>query len=253
MFSWQNPSKIPLVVAHRGASAVAPENTLSAIRQAINDGADAVEIDARLSKDREVVIIHDSFLARTTNGKGRVHLLTLKELKRLDAGSWFHKKFSFERIPTLREVFEVIDKRIGVNIEVKATTSVFNYFNIVEECLKIIEEYNAVDIVMISSFRSHFVYEAKTHTKKVTGGLLFSNPYFLGIRQANLVKKVQADYIICDKSSLNKKRVEDAHKLGVKVGVFTINNREDFKKVQRLNVDTIFTDNPGKIREFMNE
>src|SRR3712207_5048900 len=109
------------IMAHRGAAAYAPENTIAAFTKAIEMKADAIELDIHLSKDDHIVVIHDEKVDRTTNGKGLVMEFTLEELKRLDAGSWFNKEFKNEKIPTLREVLELVAyKNIDLNIEIKA-------------------------------------------------------------------------------------------------------------------------------------
>src|SRR5258705_12246401 len=119
MFSWLHLRTFPVVVAHRGSSAITPENTLAAFRQASSDGAAAVELDVRLSKDGEVVVIHDEKLHRTTGGRGRGSDFSLKELRQLSAGSWFHKEFSSETIPTLAEILALLRGIMGVKIEIK--------------------------------------------------------------------------------------------------------------------------------------
>src|SRR5512139_1614857 len=109
----------PVVFAHRGASAHAPENTLAAFELALAQQADAIELDVKLSADGQVMVIHDSSVDRTTNGHGKVQDMTLAELKALDAGSFFNSQFAGEKIPTLNEVFEAMGKRTFINIELK--------------------------------------------------------------------------------------------------------------------------------------
>ncbi|MDQ3693322.1 MAG: hypothetical protein M3464_06820, partial [Chloroflexota bacterium] len=109
----------PLIGAHRGAAAYAPENTLAAFAEGIRRGADMLELDIHLSREGEVVVIHDHTVDRTTDGRGYVHDLTVADLKRLDAGAWFDPRFAGERIPTLREVIEHVDRRLPLTIEVK--------------------------------------------------------------------------------------------------------------------------------------
>jgi hypothetical protein len=110
----------PLIIAHRGASAYAPENTLAAFKKAIDLGADGIELDVHLSKDGEVVVIHDRTIDRTSNGKGQVAEMSLKELKALDFGSWFSDEYQKESIPLLREVLELLKDWNGLlNIELK--------------------------------------------------------------------------------------------------------------------------------------
>jgi glycerophosphoryl diester phosphodiesterase len=113
------PGKLPLLVGHRGACAVAPENTLCSFAQAWADGADMVEMDLRLSADEHVVVFHDERVDRTTDGTGEVGALTLAELRRLDAGAWFDARFAGERIPTLAEVFDWARGKIALLLELK--------------------------------------------------------------------------------------------------------------------------------------
>src|SRR3990170_7761080 len=107
----------PLIFAHRGASAYAPENTLAAFRLALDQGADGIELDAKLSADGEIVVIHDQTVDRTTPRKGRVDQLTLSELRKLDAGSWKGDVFSGEKIPALAEVFSAVGGKLKINVE----------------------------------------------------------------------------------------------------------------------------------------
>src|SRR5437867_7569994 len=107
----------PIIFAHRGASAYAPENTLAAFELALAQNADAIELDVKLSADGHAIVIHDPTVDRTTAHHGRVRDLSLAELSALDAGSFFSEKFHGERIPTLEEVFETMGKRTFINVE----------------------------------------------------------------------------------------------------------------------------------------
>jgi len=109
----------PAIVAHRGSSTFAPENTIAAFELAVRQQANGIELDANLTKDGEIVVIHDTEVDRTTNSHGRVLSMTLKEIKTLDAGSYFDPAFSNEKIPTLEEVFEAFGRKIMINIEIK--------------------------------------------------------------------------------------------------------------------------------------
>ncbi|MCL7453535.1 MAG: glycerophosphodiester phosphodiesterase, partial [Anaerolineae bacterium] len=110
----------PLNFAHRGASHEAPANTLAAFELAAEMGADGIELDVHLSRDGELVVIHDFSLEGTTNGHGRVGDRTLPELKALDAGSWFDPRLAVQRIPTLQEVIDAVAARLLLNIELKS-------------------------------------------------------------------------------------------------------------------------------------
>lgn len=109
----------PIIFAHRGASAYAPENTLAAFELAIKQGAPAIELDATLTKDQMVVVFHDSSTERVCGYKGKINQMTLAEIKKLDAGSYFDPSFKGERIPTLEEVFDLVGDQLLINIELK--------------------------------------------------------------------------------------------------------------------------------------
>ena len=107
----------PIILAHRGDKSFAPENTLPSFAQAIQKGADGVELDAKLTSDGHIIVMHDPTLNRTTNGSGKVASFTLEEIRKLDAGAWFDEKFRGTRVPLLEEVFETVGKDKLINIE----------------------------------------------------------------------------------------------------------------------------------------
>ena len=111
--------KRPLIAAHRGFSAQYPENTMASFEAAVQAGAHMIELDVTLSRDEEVVVIHDDTVDRTSDGSGPVRAFTLRELKQLDAGRWFQPRFSGEKIPALKEVLAAFKDRIWINIEIK--------------------------------------------------------------------------------------------------------------------------------------
>src|SRR5512135_1831254 len=113
------PRSQPLVIAHRGSSASAPENTLAAFQLAVEQEADAIELDVDLTRDGHVVVMHDATIDRTTDGHGRVTELTLAEIRGVDAGAWKAAAFDGERVPLLEEVFEAMGQRVLINVEIK--------------------------------------------------------------------------------------------------------------------------------------
>lgn len=152
--------KTPVIIAHRGASGEAPENTLAAFRLAIAQGADMIELDLHQSKDGALVVCHDLKLYRTARVKKTINQLTLKELKRLEVGGWFHPRFSGEAIPTLEEVLKLAVNRILLNIEIKQGSPF--YPGIEERLVELLESFQIIDSVLVSSFDEKAL--AKTHT-----------------------------------------------------------------------------------------
>src|SRR3712207_1905347 len=137
--------------AHRGFSGKYPENTLLAFEKAIELGVDGIELDVHLSKDNEMVIIHDENVSRTTNGEGYIKDLTYEEISKLDASYIYTGQYGFNKIPTLREYFELVkDKDVITNIELK--TNIFEYPGIEQKVWELIQEYHLESKVIISSF-----------------------------------------------------------------------------------------------------
>lgn len=136
-----------LVIAHRGASGRAPENTLASFEQAIAIGVDGIELDVHLTRDGQLVIIHDQNLARTTDGQGLVHEHTLAELKALDAGSWFGPAFAGERIPTLEEVLVRVAGRVPLQVEIKGRTE-----GVTEATIAALRAHGLLDTTLMTSF-----------------------------------------------------------------------------------------------------
>ena len=140
----------PLVIAQRGASAEAPENTIAAFELSLAHGADGIELDVHLSRDGHPVILHDLSLERTTDGAGPVGARTVRELKRLDAGGWYGPVFRGQRIQTLQEVLERFRDRTRFWIELPQGSDV--YPGIEERVVSLVEIYDVVDRALIQSF-----------------------------------------------------------------------------------------------------
>ena len=160
--------KRPWVVAHRGYSGKYPENTASAFEAAIVAGADMIELDVCMTKDRVPVVIHDQTLERTTDGHGLVSEFTLSELKKLDAGSWFSPEFEGESIPTLEEILLQIRGKISVNIEIKPESYESNGPDdaIEKQICIMVEKFGMIESVLISSFEHSFFPRIKLWHRK---------------------------------------------------------------------------------------
>lgn len=221
-----------LVIAHRGASAYEPENTLRAIKRAIDLGADMIEVDVRATRDGHIVVIHDATVDRTTNGKGYVKDMTLKELKRLDAGLG-------ERIPTLQEVISLVKGRAGLVIEVKVP-------GIEGEVLKMINEHKISDDVIITSFHHPTLLRIKNLNERIqTGIIIASRP----VRPAQLALDAKSDSIFPKYTYLDSEMVEDAHKHGLTIYPWTVNDLEDAELLIKMEVDGIVTNKPDILRQ----
>ncbi|EMT38159.1 glycerophosphoryl diester phosphodiesterase [Thermoanaerobacter thermohydrosulfuricus] len=230
----------PLVIAHRGDSRNAPENTLASFKRALEMGADGIELDVQLTKDGQLVVIHDERVDRTTDGIGFVKDFTLKELKRLDAGIKFDKKFAGERIPTLYEVFELIGhKNFIINIEIKS--GVVLYPGIEEKLIKAIEDYDFEDRVVISSFNHYSLRDVKRMAPEFKIGLLYQcglvEPWHMAIRMK--AYSLHPFYF-----NIIPELVKGCKKNNIKLFPWTVDRKEDMEMMIKAGVDAIITDDP---------
>lgn len=236
------PEFSPLVFAHRGDSAHAPENTISAFRMATDKGAPAIEFDVKLSSDGQVIIIHDPTVDRTTNGHGKVGSFSLAALRDLDAGAWFHEQFRGERIPTLEELFATLGKRIFMNVEL--TNYATPNDGLVPHVVEMVKKFGLQDSVMFSSFFPKNLLTAARLLPEVPCGLLSWTGILgwpartFGYRR----KEYQAFHPNSEDATLGL--VNRVHAAGKRVHVWTVNDGTEIKRLVGLGVDGIFTDDP---------
>jgi glycerophosphoryl diester phosphodiesterase len=232
----------PVVFAHRGACAHAPENTLAAFELALAQGADAIELDVKLSADGHVVVIHDTTVDRTTNGKGRVKDLSLAELKALDAGRSFSEKYKSEPIPTLDEVFEAVGKRTFINVELTNYTT--RRDSLVETVCMLVNKHNLQKRILFSSFLASNLSQARSYLPDVPRGLLALNG-LLGVwaRSFGFVFG-KYDALHPNLKDMTQQQAVRVHRLQRRVHVWTVNQEADMRRLFNWGVDGIFTDDP---------
>jgi glycerophosphoryl diester phosphodiesterase len=246
-FSWLSPRRHPIVVAHRGSSGTAPENTLTAFRLACEDGADAIELDVHLSGDGQVVVIHDGNLDRTTDGTGPVRKYTLQQLEKYNAASAWNRLFRFETIPTLEEVFTIFGCTIGINVEIKGERTEAARHEILRKCVALVHKYKLYDNVLISSFSSKAVKEIGLLDPRILRGLLY-NPLYHAFRSpAAYAKSLGIQYLIMSRMKLHKKTVTVVHAKNMLIGEFTVNTERQAKRSLRYGIDAIITNYPSEI------
>lgn len=240
----------PLIYAHRGASAYAPENTLAAFRLALEQGADGIELDAKLSADGEVVVIHDQTVDRTTQGKGRVNQLAISELKKLDAGSWKGDAFTGEKIPTLAEVFASVGGKLKINVELTNYSSPQD--GLPEKALALVQEYHLEDSVLFSSFLLSNLAAVRRVWPEAPVGIL-ADPGIKGLRnRSKLSREISPDYLHPYFLDVSRRLVEREKAAGRLLNVWTVNSLIVMRKLIRFGVAGIITDDPLlglKIRE----
>lgn len=233
--------------AHRGASYYAPENTLVAFKKAIHMGADGIELDIQMTKDGEIVVIHDETIKRTSNGKGYVKELTLYELKQYD----FSYGFIFyrgQKIPTLREVLElVLETPVVINIELK--NSIIRYEGMEEKVLELVEEMGLKDRVIYSSFNHESLCQIKKIDAHAKTGLLYSEEW-LGVAEYGKIIDV---YALHPAGHLLREAelIKDARAKGLALHVWTIDKRKDMHQLIKIGVDAIITNRPDICRKIV--
>lgn len=232
----------PTIFAHRGSSAYAPENTLASFELAVRQNAHAIELDAKLSSDGNVVVIHDASVNRTTDGEGRVAELSLASLKSLDAGCKYDKSFCGERIPTLDEVFESIGKRTFINVEL--TNYATPKDQLPEKVAQIVESHGIQDRVLFSSFNPFNLRRIHKILPNVPIGLL-ALPRIAGAwARTFLGSWVHYNALHPEVRDTNQKLVFRLQKKGCRVHTYTVNHPEDMEKFFKWGVNGIFTDDP---------
>lgn len=246
----------PYIIAHRGASGQAPENTLSAFEKAIEIGVDMVELDVHLTKDGKVVVIHDEKLDRTTNMTGEIKEMTWDEMKDADAGSWYGEQFKGEKLPTLDDALKQINGRTKVLIEIKNGGDY--YPGIEEKTWEVIQANNAQSWCIIQSF-SQFAVEHFTELntglpvyKLVVGNLPLGA--FHGdtkLRFGSIMKYTDFKGVNPNRKFVRKRIIKKLHARGQEIFVWTVNQEEDMKKLVEMGVDGIITNYPDRLRRVL--
>jgi glycerophosphoryl diester phosphodiesterase len=237
--------ELPILIAHRGGSLEAPENTLAAFRHAIELGMRYVELDVQMSRDDELVVIHDETVDRTTGGHGPVASLPLEELRKLDAGSHFGPEYAGERIPTLREVLELCtDAGVGVVVEIKSPSL---YPGMVEKMVALIGEMRGrgAENIWCISFDHEAIRKVRTLDAEIPLGYLYE--YF----EQEFVQPDDSIQAYCPyfRTALARPdQVARAHELAKLVFVYTVDQEEDMRKVAAAGIDGMVSDRPSLLK-----
>ena len=240
----------PLIIAHRGASAHAPENTLAAFKLAILEKADVIEMDAKLSADKQVVVIHDQTVDRTTDGFGKIKDLPLAALRKLNASAHFPNILGKEYIPTLEEVIETFRGKIRFNIELSNYTSPFDALPV--KVATLIDYYDIQDQVLVSSFHPIPLLRFQRFLPSVPIGFLAKRGITGALSRSRLGRYlVPYQTLHIEKSDISPKLIFHNHRLGSRVHAYTVNESQEIEKIISLGVDGIITDNPLMARKIL--
>jgi glycerophosphoryl diester phosphodiesterase len=246
-----------ILIAHRGASGYAPENTLPALSKAIELGANYLEIDVHQSKDNHIVVIHDFDVERTTNGSGSVKDLTIDEIKKLDAGSWFDPKFAETKIPTLQEVIDAIGANVILIIEVKGGSE--DYPGIEENIVSIVKQQKVESLVIFKSFSvdvlERFKFLAPDIQRLYVFVLHFSDLNLTLDKWIDFTdiydNPADVQYFQAHRWFINKSLVEEAHANSIKIIAWNVNTIEEIESMLQLGVDGIETDYPDSLLQYL--
>jgi len=276
----------PILIGHRGAASLAPENTLASFRKALENGAEMVELDVQRTKDGHLVVIHDDSVDRTTDGKGLVKDMTLGELKALDAGSWFSYEFKGEKIPTLEEVLDWSCGKIRLDLEVKNSKQ---YPGIEKQIVELIEGKKMEKDVIVTSFDPDCIKKMEKLSDEIGSGVLLTpapllggpigaclglavgvltgvNPLLTagltalgGLAGLLISREMSANYVIGESgkkvadvflphwTAVSRKMVSEAHKRGTYVFAWTAHKPKwIYRILSQYGVDGIITDNPER-------
>jgi glycerophosphoryl diester phosphodiesterase len=243
MLAEHRPS--PLIVAHRGFSAVAPENTLAAFAAAIRAGADMIELDVAMTADGDAVCLHDDTVDRTTDGHGRVATMSTDTIRRLDAGSWFGPGFRGERVPTLTDALDLARRRVGVNIEIKADPRRGQVVAAVAEAVAAVA---AGDEVVVSSFNPEMLAQLHAAAPDLRTALLVED------RRSH--RRAVGDAVEAGARGLHvalpladPRTLAAARRRGLRLGVYTVNSTHAARRLAGIGAALLITDRPDRLLE----
>ena len=235
------------IFAHRGFSGKYPENTMLAFEKAVEIGVDGIELDVHLTKDNEIVIIHDEDIKRTCDGEGLVKDMTLEELRKFDASATFRGQYGFCGIPTLREYFELVkDTPIITNIELK--TGVYEYHTIEQRVIDMVREFGLSDKIIFSSFNHFTVKRCEEIAPEIKRGFL-TGDWLYDFGKYTAERNVQC----CHPwhVSLSEDVIKEMHDAGCEINTWTVNEYEDIKKLSAWGVDSLIGNFPDRMIEVL--
>lgn len=230
----------PTVMAHRGLSADAPENTLYAFSDAISVGADFIELDAQQTRDGVLVVMHDSNLKRTTGVNKDIWDVDYADIQDLDAGSWFDPAYANARIPTLEETLQFVDKRARLNIEIKPTKHGSDTLE--QDVAELITQYQYTDACYVTSFSYSSLKKVKEVNPEIRTGYLMSVAY------GQFYSLKYADAFSLNKVFVTSQVVNAAHQQGKQIFAWTVNSMSEVRSLCNLHVDSIITDDPVMVQ-----
>lgn len=230
-----------LAIAHRGASGYAPENTLAAYRRAVAQGVTFIETDLHLTRDAHFIALHDETVERTTNGQGAVHQMTLAELRRLDAGSWFASEFMSERIPTLEEILEFAKKNdVVFYLELKPN----GFWGGEHALISALRSANEIARSVVISFDPAILASLRKIEPTLMTGLLYDGSSEKPFEKA---LEIGARQLVARGDLISPNLLQQAHKQDLQVVCWTVNSPAHMRMLAAAGVDGVMTDYPDRL------
>jgi glycerophosphoryl diester phosphodiesterase len=233
----------PIVFAHRGASALAPENTMAAFKLAAEEGSPAIELDAKLTQDGRIVVFHDETLERTTDGRGKVAEKTADELRTLDAGSHFAPQFKGARIPFLEEVLEALGKKLLIDIELRNYWTPFD--GLADRVCELVRRMALQGNILFSSFHAPNLRRTAQLLPEVPRGLLALRGWRGAWARSFGFTFGEYAALHPHRSDISLQQIQRVHRLKRRVHVYTVNDPGEIRRLNEWGTDGIITDNPG--------
>ncbi|WP_372714019.1 glycerophosphodiester phosphodiesterase [Ilyobacter sp.] len=238
------------IFGHRGASGYAPQNTISAMKLAVEQGSDGIELDVQLTKDNEVVICHDWVIDRVSNGNGKVDDFTLDEIKKFDFGSYFSEEFKGEKIPTLAEILDLLPKDMILNIELKIKAT--NKGPLAERVADLLASHDRIENTIISSFNHPCLKKIKILLPEVKVAFLYEG-YLLNPGKYMIDSEMDIYSFHLNLNYINKEIIEDLHSYKKMVYVWTSDDPETTKELFDMGADGVMTNFPMDMKNALSK
>jgi glycerophosphoryl diester phosphodiesterase len=237
------------IIAHRGFSSRAPENTMAAFLAAIEFGVDGLELDVHRSKDGEIVVCHDEMVNRTTNGEGYIQDLTWHELRQLDAGGWYDSQFTGERLPLLSSVLYEV-KRAGILLNIELKTDLFSYPGIEEQVIQLLQQFDLIGQCIISSFNHYSLVRVTQILPELKTAILYNLRLF---KPWEYAQKIKAVALHPGQNAVSSELVVNAKQNGIMVNPWTINEPDQIRRMIVCGVNAVITNYPDRVKELLVE
>lgn len=236
------------VIAHRGSSGSAPENTLASLRLAVDEGARMIELDVQFTRDNEPVVFHDAVLGRTTDGHGYIRNKSVVELQSLDAGAWFSTEFTGERVPLFTEALDIIKNKAYLLIELKPLDA----HTPLSDIDAVVGVVRSLDLGLYTLFAS-FDHSTIRHVKNVEPTFHTLALHVPGDKRlpSEVVRACGASAYGCSIAELDRAKSDDAKSNGIPFGVYTVNDEPDLRKAIELGVNAVVSNFPKRIMDVL--